>query len=248
VPRRIDDLDGKVRAYEQELTEPAATLYSVQKVYGDKVREQSKQAYGRMLEAHLLTAGVLGRGLIRVHGKFAAFTNVGEERDSLFASFVIGMSACECAIEEGRYLQALALLRQEMETLAQLKSVRSGVRKEKRAPNVGLLGRSIRRLYGDLSNAAHVSKHHIVRTVTTWDLSDKKLPGPTSGTRYFPAFDEGLARRSFALHLMLIIKVISELSVELNERYSGDGFDARDTEAIDLALELMQIEGMVDLG
>jgi len=57
-----------------------------------------------------------------------------EERKAHFAGFVIGMNACESAIEEARYLQAHALLRQEMEILAQLKAVREGRRKPNGSP------------------------------------------------------------------------------------------------------------------
>lgn len=40
-----DDIDLAVEIHKRELIESAATLYTVQKIYGDKVREQSKAAY-----------------------------------------------------------------------------------------------------------------------------------------------------------------------------------------------------------
>lgn len=117
-----DDFDATVEAHQRELIESAATLYAVQKICGDTVREQTKRAYGRLVEVHLLTTGVLATGLLRINGKITPYTATNEERSSLFANYVIGMVVCERAIEEGRYLQAHALLRQEMETLAQLQS------------------------------------------------------------------------------------------------------------------------------
>ncbi len=201
--RMTDEIEAAIKVHQRELIESAATLFAVQKIHGDKVREQSKAAYRRLVDAHLLITGVLGAALLRINAKVTPITSTSEERNALFASYVIGIETCERAIEEGRYLQAQALLRQEMETLAQLKAVAGGKRNQNRSPNVAMLEQSLARLYDDLSAAAHVSKHHIVRAATDWEVHHENLPGPTSGTRYFPAFIEELARRSFGLHLTL---------------------------------------------
>ena len=240
------DIEAALAAHRHELIESAATLYAVQDVFGKKVRDQSKAAFGRLVDAHLLIAGVLAAALLRTNGKITPITDTSEERDALFASYIIGMDACERAIMEGRYLQAHALLRQEMETLAQLKAVAAGNRNSKRSPNVAVLERSLARLYDELSAGAHVSKHHIVRAATEWEVSGDDLLGPTSGTRYFPAFVEGVARRSFALHLILTLCLIEELSIDLNARHTRDGFTPREAEAVDLAWVLMRAEGMVE--
>jgi hypothetical protein len=158
-----DDIEAAVDVHKRELIKSASTPYAVQKVYGDKVREQSRAAYRRLVDAHLLITGVLATGLLRINGKITPITYTSAERDALFASYVIGMEACERTIEEGRYLQAHALLRQAMETLAQLKAVTAGKRNENRFPNVAVLEKSLARLYDGLSAAAHVWKHHMVR-------------------------------------------------------------------------------------
>lgn len=243
-----DDIEAAVEVHRRELIESAATLYAVQRVYGDKVREQSKAAYRRLVDAHLLITGVLATGLLRTNAKITPITDTSEERNALFASYVIGMEACERTIEEGRYLQAHALLRQEMETLAQLKAVAAGKRNENRSPNVAVLEKSIARLYSELSAAAHVSNHHMVRAATEWDVSGENLPGPTSGTRYFPAFVEELARRSFALHLTLTMRLIEEMSIDLREQHGDDGFTQREGEAVNLAVQVMLTEGMLEQG
>jgi hypothetical protein len=221
-------------------------------VYGDKARGQTKNAYGRLMDAHLLATGVLAAALLRVNGVISPTTSIGEQRDALFASFVIGITSCENAIEEGRYLQAAALLRQELELLAQLKAVRAGQRNENSSPNLSVikdtvLGESLARLNGDLCAAAHASKHHVVRSMTEYEVSGDELSGPTSGTRYFPQFDENLARRFFSLHLMLIHAIIVELAVDLPEKCNGDGFTEREVEAVNLSLELVRIEGMIEI-
>lgn len=242
------EMDAALEAHQRELIESAATLYAVQKEYGEKVREQSKAAYRRLLDAHLLITGVLAAALLRINGKIAPTTNASEERNALFASYVIGMDTCERAIEEGRYLQAHALLRQEMETLAQVKSVAAGTRKENRSPNVATLEKSLARLYADLSSAAHVSKPHIVQIATDHALHQEDLPGPTRGIRYFPAFNEELARRSFGTHLLLTLGLIEEMSIDLHERYRDEAFRKREVEALNLAVQLMIGEGILAAG
>ena len=84
-----------------------------------------------------------------------------------------------------------------MEILAQLKAVREGRRKPNGSPNVMALEKSLRRLYGDLTAAAHVSRHDIVESATAWRGRWRIFRGPTAMTRYFPETDAGLA-----LHLM----------------------------------------------
>lgn len=162
------DVEADLEAATRALIDPAATLYGVLKYYGDKVRQETKDAYGRLVNAHLLIAGVLGAALLRINGKIVPATPGSREGNALRAAFIIGMGLCEDAIEQGRYLQAHALLRQEMETIAQLKAVRAGARREQGSPNVGVLEKSLRSLYGDLSAAAHVSKHWIVEAATNW--------------------------------------------------------------------------------
>lgn len=244
----LDDLESDIEAHRQELIEPAAKLYALQKIYGDQARKQIKQAYGRLIDAHFLTTGVLASALLRISGKFIPITDRYEERNSLFASFVIGLKTCEDTIEEGRYLQASTLLRQELETLAQLKIVRTGVRKKNRAPNISVLEKSLATLNGDLSAAAHLSQPHIVRAATMLDLSGTELPGPTIATRYFPAFDDGLAHRFFGLHLMLILGVIEELNIDLQEHHSDHKFTERESKAVNLAVKLMLNEGVIKMG
>lgn len=82
------------------MIQPAAMLYGIQKMFGDQARTRTKQAYGRLIDAHLLVAGVLGAGLLRINGVVTEITATSEPRNGLFAAFVIGLKACESAIEE----------------------------------------------------------------------------------------------------------------------------------------------------
>jgi hypothetical protein len=241
------DIEAAVAATRRELMEPRATLFAVQRASGKNVREQTLRAYGRLIDAHFLITGLLAAALLRINGKLVPINPTLQGSNALFASFVIGIEICENAIAEGRYLQALALLRQEMETVARIKTIRAGRRRNgKQCSNMAALGDpSLARLGGELSEAAHVSKH-IVRSTTEYEVGGEELPGPTSGTRYFPAFDEGLARRCFSLHLVLAIELVCEFTLYLKDQYS-DGVTESALEAVNLAMQLMQAEGMIEV-
>jgi len=242
----ITEDDELLEEHKQALIYPAAMLCGVQKMFGEQARVKAKQAYGQLIDAHLLVSGVLGAALLRTNGVVTPITSTSEERNALFAGFIIGLSACETTIEEARYLQAHALLRQEMEILAQLVAVREGRRKPNGSPNVTALEKSLRRLYGDLTVAAHVARHDVVESVTAWDGPMDNLPGPTAMTRYFPETDAGLASRSFALHICITIRLIEELSLDLDERHPEHAFTDGERAALNHALKLMKAEGLIE--
>lgn len=244
-----DDFDSRVRALQEDLIEPAAMLMAWGRLQADKVRQQTMPAYGRLTDAHLLLSGVLAAALLRISGKIVPAGDSTAELNGLFASFVIGMDTCERTIAEGAYLQAGALLRQEMETVARMVEVRQGRQRDGRQANVAMLEESLARLYGSLSDAAHVAQPDIVRLATEHDLEDMEVPGPTSAARFFPVFNRETARRLFAVHLLLMGNLIQEMSIEHDERHNDDdGFSARDVQAVQLAMALMQQEGMVEPG
>lgn len=92
-----------------------------------------------------------------------------------------------------------------------------------------------------------MSRHDIVRSATAWDGELNDLPGPTNVTRYFPAPDEGLARRSYALHIYMIIRLVEELSADLSARHKSAAFTGAENKALNLAIDLMAAEGMLEI-
>ncbi|MEP7452800.1 hypothetical protein [Phyllobacterium sp. SB3] len=241
-----NSFDAALKSHQERLIDAAATLYAVQKIQGDAVREQSHAAYGKILDAHMLVAGVLGSALLRANGKILPMDSDKDQRTALFASFIIGVSICEDAIAEGRYLQAHALLRQEMETIAQLKAVRSGRRKSKGSPNVTSLGESLARMYGSLSIATHLSHHSVMSMATHWEEADlTDAPNGTKATRQFPLLDKDASRRAFGLHVFLMMQLIEEMSLEFGQD-PETAFTKADAEAMELAVEILALEGMVE--
>lgn len=50
------------------------------------------------------------------------------------------------------------------------------------------------------------------------------LPRPTNFTRSFPETDDELARKSYALHGYMTIRLVEELRLDLARRYEGAAF------------------------
>lgn len=230
-----------------ELLVPRITLATIQQTKADGVREQSLLGYGRMKEAYELLSGVIGGLLLRVNEIPFEFDQRTEHIDGLCAAFVIGMPVCKDTIERGAYIQALTLLRQEMELLAQIKHVKAGTHKPKSAPNLKELEETIRRLYNNLSEVAHVSTPEVVFMATFMDLSgDQAYPEGTSGTRYFPAFDYLICRRAFALHILLLSHIRTEMAENFTNRLGQNPLTDAEVDAINVALWLLEEEGMIE--
>lgn len=228
------------------LLEPAATLVAVQEIEGGKVRQLTRDAYGKLVSAHLLINGVLWVLLRKSHGKLGTYSRPLHESEALIASFVIGLSVCERAIEEGRYLQSAALLRQEMEIIAQLMAVRSDSRKPQRSPSIASLEETRRRHYSSLSDAAHAASHEIIESLTLWQGHDPDMPDGTRATRFFPAIDVELSRRTFSLHLVLMLDLVEEVNELYADRDDIGGLTESEVGALRVAIALMASEGMVE--
>jgi len=88
---------------------------------------------------------------------------VEREWEATFSTVHMADAPITGLICEGFYLQAIVLLRQEMEGMAQLTHILDGTRLKnlKFAPNIGDLPESIRSLYPDLSQGAHLASHNL---------------------------------------------------------------------------------------
>ena len=73
------------------------------------------------------------------------------------------------------------------------------------------------------------------------------LPRPTNFTRSFPETDDELARKSYALHGYMTIRLVEELRLDLARRYEGAAFTEHETEALHFAVDRMISEGMLEL-
>jgi hypothetical protein len=120
------------------------------------------------MDAHRMALAALAHALKRRHNQpvNASATPLVSRRVVLLASFVQGIDLCATAITTGRYVQAAALLKQEMETLAAVEEVIQKQRRDGETPNVRHLQWGLGKLYGAMNAIAHVGRMKRLRHST----------------------------------------------------------------------------------
>jgi hypothetical protein len=109
----VANADGdreSIEDHKRALIHPVAMLYGVRRMSGDQARAKAKQAYGQLITRRSRAGSWFATNRWRSNAHHPS----SEERNARFAVVVVGLNASESAIEEARYLQAHALLRQEI--------------------------------------------------------------------------------------------------------------------------------------
>jgi hypothetical protein len=214
------DSDGKETGFSPKQAEAHKALLGgpaflqKQKEAGENVRELWKLDAKELLDSHWLAASAIALLVDRKSGVPGASSEVLERRISLTASFVQGIDLCETSISEGFYVQATALLKQEMETLAAIRECQAGSGKNKRTPNVKHLGSEFAKLYGDLNSVAHVADQTYLGNIISLQLRSD-----TRGASLVPFYNKHLAFQLYGLHVYFSIQIAFEIGVIMNELY-----------------------------
>jgi hypothetical protein len=169
--------------------------------------------------------------------KFDEQSKAIEGRMALTAQFVQGVDGCECAITEGLYIQAAALLRQELETIEDVNELEKGKRKDGKTPQLDRL-KDFGRVYGFLSNLTHVSVHKELEGVIT--IKEGSLIGPS----IYPFFQEELAEWLYGIHVFFIVEIGRQISTLLDELY-GEGFNKKELQYTCYAINILQKEDFI---
>ncbi len=220
----------------KKAVEEGLQLLGRQKQVGQKVREQSKGVYGRLMDAHCLAMSVIASATSPMSGKPGKSDPDLAHMLSLSASFIQGIDICETAISEGYYVSATALLKQEMETIAAIAEVRNKTRRTGSTPNVKVFGK-LAVLYGDLNRVAHVADSDLMQQLVRIEVSEQQAGAPL-----FPVFNADQAKFLYGLHVSLLAMIALEVGAILEELY---GAGLRDFETVMLArvARILQDEG-----
>jgi len=206
---------------------------------GKLVRESAKQTYGLLLDAHMLLTGVIQSALVRKSGVAGKTSDVIAHRLWLIASFIQGIDLCETAISEGFYFQAAALVKQELETIAAINEVNSGVRTNRRTPNVNRVPWNLGKLYGALNDVAHVGE-----TVILQSLLSMAPRGPVAPVTIEPRFNEIIANQLYGLHVALLALLCFALG-QLYEDLYGEGLTGTEVKMLLAALNHLIKEDVI---
>jgi hypothetical protein len=132
----------------------------------------------------------------------------------LSAQFIQGIEVCEVCIVEGLYIQAAALLKQEVESIEALYEYSQGTRKRGKTPRVSGRLKGFGRTYGELNDLAHVSKNDILQSVLHYESS--KYSGPSIS----PVYNSELTKKFYATHIYLIVELSRANSLLFDEVFS----------------------------
>lgn len=204
-----------------------------------EIRERSKVAYGRLLDAHLGVMGAVGSLLKRRNKEPGTSSPEVSAALPLIASFIQGVDITETAISEGLYGQASALLRQELETIAALEEVKLGRRRDGRTPNVKHVPWSLGQMYGALSSVAHVAKLDDLQSIYGMARDGNAVP-----VSMVAQFNEVLARQLYSLHVALLSLASFHLNRLFTELY-GSGMNQQELMCFLVASHVLEEEGFL---
>jgi hypothetical protein len=182
-------------------------------------------------EAYSLAYQAVAMAALQRDGIIAKVPEPPDRRSPILAAFVMGLSLVEEALLDGFNPQASALVRQEVEAIAALEEIRLGRRVEGRTPNVSVVETLNGRVYGGMSNAAHLSHHETLRNLVSMRAEVDHAPGPVAAYLMSPQHLPETTRRMFGLHVLLMIHLVNHQEAHLEEMHGAE----LSQEAVDVA-------------
>jgi hypothetical protein len=229
-------------SFGKEIYQQGQDLLAAQISAGKICRNSSVDHIGDALYAYILGVGVIGRAASRHDGK----SYPGEERKqrkmTLFAAFIQSINPAEVTLFEGFYLQAAALIRQQLECLSALEELESGSRKDGKTPNVKNAPWGLNSHYGSLSKFAHSSDHIFLSNVLCLNINDHG-----SDTQYIslvPVFNGKLFQSLFTLHCSLVLLVAAQLLFHYQDM-SGDPIVDQEYQTLIIAQKILINQGLL---
>jgi len=171
----------------------------------EKIREQSKQAYGHsLITARSLMVTALCDLLVFREGVPGRTNESLGDMLQLVVAFWQGQFCTEQIISEGGYIKAAAIIKQEIEMIARIAEIKKGVARDGKTPNVKYAPSKLNLHYGDMNEIAHISKPIILACLGS--IVEKTFVGASIS----PIFHEGLARSLYEIHLAIFYNIVLE--------------------------------------
>ncbi len=220
------------------LSHQAARYRKHQARQGKMDRKNFRRRFGLYLEVIALAKGVIVTVVERVSGRPGQSDESISSRLLQSAAFIQGIGLCEQSIFEALYVQAGALVRQEMEVIASMEESKLGTRDENTTPNVRHVPKELRRAYGQLSMMTHTSSMAMLDA----------LLSTTSNSLYFasvvPQYNHEAARMLIGLHAALLIEFAVQLHILYFDSY-GEGLTPQEQDSLHLSTCLLQEDGFL---
>lgn len=222
-------------------------MREVHRAMREKARADALLELGEIQEAYSLTYQAVALAARQSDGLISKVTAGPDRRGAVIAAFIVGLAVVEDAILDGFNPQAAALVRQELEAIAALEEIRRGRRVEKQAPNVRMVEALDGRIYGNLSDAAHLSHHETLRSLVNMTTAEiEGAPVPVAANLLSPQHIPGATRRLFGLHVFLMLHLVDHQSVHLADLHTVELLPEA-VEAANHALRILARTGIITI-
>ncbi len=174
---------------------------------------ESLNNYGSLYEAYEL----LGNLLIALvnQGSYDpdSVNENASQRIALTTGLLQASTVPERLVRSGQYWASVAVLRQQMESLARLRQIREGLKSVANKPaNVSLLPMALRTSYGRLSELAHVSNGELLQDLVAAE-------GSGEVTSVVPTFRLDWLTGILSQHVFQLVVLAQEISLLHQELY-----------------------------
>lgn len=156
----------------------------------------------------------LDKGIVEV----VRVNEAQREWEATFSVVNMGANPIVRLICEGYYLQAICLVRQELEGIAQFKHILSNSRTTKKAPNINHMDEQLRLLYNDLSEGAHIASHAAASIQSPVPIGTEPIIALLPyGSSLIPIYSREFASSVIKIHNQLRQELLVHLKEHVNE-------------------------------
>lgn len=218
--RRSAAKGGGIRAQVSAFLREALDFEAALERHGMRVREQSKLAYGAVRLDSRLTFMAIGNRLLSLrNGVPGTTSDIIEERLALIMALYQGLAVIEKLVSEGQYIKAAAAIKQDVEAIARLEELSTSPEQRRvgGVPQMRFIPKPLAKMYGDLNDVAHITKHQILR-----ELLHSHLDGDAHGLSSSPFFRADVAVQLYDLHLWLLSALLKHHVILLVAMYGDE--------------------------
>ena len=205
------------------------------------VRQDSIRAHSMLIGAEVVVIGVIAQSLKKYSSKTGKTDLSISGRLTLMCALVQGISMCEEAILGGRYAQAAALLKQELEISVAMKEYRTSRRKQSKTPNVKNTHPQMYEFYKELNSVAHMATQVQINELYSAGQNEAE-----KSLSVVPLHKPAIAKQYLGRHVGILHFFVGELDLLFREMF-GSGFEEKEFKALIVSLHILQKEEIISI-
>jgi hypothetical protein len=230
-----------------ELSKDAQFLLNTHQMMRGWNRSKFEQSNQMLVSSYRAALNVVASQAKRSDGKYAELNEKSKQRGPILAAFTTGLSLVDEAIFGGYPVQAVSLVRQELEAIAALAEIAANTRINKKTPNIKILNIH-GGIYGLLSQIAHYADSKWARRLILYETPPNLIDLPTNSTEAWsisPKYSEHLSG-ILGIHIFLILHFTEHQAIHMEELHNMNETKEEETYAEE-SLKILVSEGIVEI-